>query len=65
MVAHRVLQNALEQHGELFGRTMAVAFRKLEHGFLHDVKRSIFVAQGELHLAEGPAFYGSKKIGKF
>lgn len=65
LVAHRVLQDALEQHRKFFCRPVAVFLRKLEHGVLHRVQRGVIVAQGELCLPERAPLHAGEKIGKF
>jgi len=65
VISNCVLQNALEQHGQLFSRFVAVFVRQFQHSFLQNVKRSILVTQGELRLSEGSALDGGQKIRKF
>lgn len=54
-IADGILQNALEQHRQLRCRLVAIFFRQLEHGILHDVQRSLFIAHCEQRLLVGTA----------
>ena len=46
MVEDRVLQNAREQHRQLVGGLLRIAFGELHHRVLHDVQRGIVIARG-------------------
>ncbi len=64
IIADRVLQDALEQHGEFFRRMLAVALGELHHGVLHDIQRRMLVAYGELRLFVGATFHLGEEFGK-
>jgi hypothetical protein len=53
MVVDRILQDALEQQGQLSGRPIGIILRQLEHRLLHDVERRVLVANGVHRLLEG------------
>ena len=56
VIVNRVLQDALEQHRQFFGRLSSVLLGEFEHRILDDVERRILVADGEERLLERASF---------
>ena len=65
MIPDAILQNPLEQHRELAGRTITIFFGQLHHGVLDDIQRRFLVAQRIRCLPERAPFDGNQKIGQF
>ena len=60
-----VLENALEQRGQLGGALVAVLFSKLDHGVLDDVQGCLVVTYRKDGLLEGAPLDAGEKIGEF
>lgn len=61
MIPNRVLQNSLEQHGQLLSRLVAVFFCQFDHGILNDVQRHVFVTHGKQRLFVGATFHSAEE----
>ena len=64
-VTNRVLEDALEQHGEFFRRPVAVFFGQFQHAVLNDVEGGLFFVNSKHGLLEGATFRCEQKVREF
>lgn len=60
-----VLQNSLEEHGQLGGGLVGVVHRQLDHAVLHNIECRVFVSDMIDRALKSAFFHRFEEIGKF